>query len=193
MTLNKSVLNSVSDSPPSSPPLPSPPPLPMFPVPPVRNYDLTNRDSVRQLLSHRSSKTKFQELNSTLGEVITGFNSTTTPPHEENDLVIDEKPPSLKLKLLVKKPSQLTVPPKKIKIPKPLKSETLSSVYQDDEYIYPSLHDEEDEEAINSLMNASSSTGNNGDKAWNPKVKVKGVTPRSSGPPARKKAKVAAN
>ena len=148
-------------------------------------YDLTDRDSVRQLL--HSQKQHMKQLDSALGDALADFTE------EEEDLVIDEKPIKLKLNLGSASLNTANSSPKtpqrgnKLNNKKPLTtlmkqtsasvrskaSEDLNmtKVHQDDEYIYPSLELSDDEMDVGPTVNTSK------DDAWTPKVKVRGTLP----------------
>ena len=150
-------------------------------------YDLTDRDSVRQLL--HSQKQHMKQLDSELGDALADFPGGFEDTNE--DLIIDEQPIKLKLNLGAvgvgnrgRPPlaSAVTAAGPKSPVKKPLKavirqkpgvirskaSEDLNmtKVHQDDDYIYPSLELSDDE------MEVGPSVAVAKDDAWTPKVKV---------------------
>ena len=139
-------------------------------------YDLTDRDSVRQLLN--SQKQHMKQLDSALGDALADFGNED---EEDEDLVIDEKPIKLRLSLGQQQNSFLSAssPQKKMAHKKPvvirhrskaMEDLNMTKVHQDEDYIYPSLELSDDEMEVGpTVINAK-------DDAWTPKVKV----PRAS-------------
>ena len=135
-------------------------------------YDLTDRDSVRQLLN--SQKQHMKQLDSALGDALADFGNED---EEDEDLVIDEKPIKLRLSLGQQQNSFLSAssPQKKMAHKKPvvirhrskaMEDLNMTKVHQDDDYIYPSLELSDDEMEVGpTVINAK-------DDAWTPKVKV---------------------
>lgn len=128
-------------------------------------YDLTDRDSVRQLLS--SQKRSMKQLDNALGDALADMN--------DEDLVIDEKPLKLKLSIGGKQPtpsptksSPLNNIRKRLKKTnsKAMEDMRMTKVHQDDDYVYPSLELSDDE------MDIGGTVANAKDDAWTPKVKV---------------------
>ena len=165
--------------------------LPSRPIPPT-DYDLTDRDSVRQLLSNRNSKLasppKMKELNSALDDALAGFSDN------EDDLVINEEkhrtrlegPIKLKLKMFGRSQEQSSTPPVKKSnrsTSSNLMDEQMTKVHQDDDYVYPSLDLSDDE------LDIGRTTGSKDDGAWCPKAKVRGVAASKGERPSRDKAK----
>ena len=147
-------------------------------------YDLTDRDSVRQLLN--SQKQHMKQLDTALGDALADFGEDP-----DEDLVIDEKPIKLKLSL----GQQQRSPNRKTPAKKPLKTVirqrskamedlNMTKVHQDDDYIYPSLELSDDE------MDVGPTVINAKDDAWTPKVKVRGtLTPKNEPRAARDRSK----
>ena len=136
-------------------------------------YDLTDRDSVRQLLN--SQKQHMKRLDSALGDALADFGDED----QDEDLVIDEKPIKLRLSLGQQQPQKKLVgnSPKKRPLKtvirqrsKAMEDLNMTKVHQDEDYIYPSLELSDDEMEVGpTVINAK-------DDAWTPKVKV----PRAS-------------
>ena len=109
---------------------------------PAPHYDLTDRDSVRQLLN--TQKQHMRQLDSALGDALADFGPG------DQDLVIDDKPIKLKLSLggnpvNIKETSRMTKKkPLKTVVRQTARSKAMedmnmTKVHQDDDYIYPSL------------------------------------------------------
>ena len=132
-------------------------------------YDLTDRDSVRQLLN--SQKQHMKRLDSALGDALADFGDED----QDEDLVIDEKPIKLRLSLGQQQPQKKLVgnSPKKRPLKtvirqrsKAMEDLNMTKVHQDEDYIYPSLELSDDEMEVGpTVINAK-------DDAWTPKVKV---------------------
>ncbi len=143
-------------------------------------YDLTDRDSVRQLLS--SQKQQMRQLDTALGDALADFHDP------DEDLVIDEKPIKLRLSLGTAAmgetgPRKPLAPGAKSPPKRPLKTVirpvtagarskasedmNMTKVHQDDDYVYPSLELSDDEMEVGPSVILAK------DDAWTPKVKVK--------------------
>lgn len=137
---------------------------------PAQPYDLTDRDSVRQLLS--SQKQHMKQLDTALGDALADFHG------DDDDLVIDEKPIKLKLSLgnaaaagSALKPRSPMKKPLKTVIRQTVRSKAsedmnMTKVHQDDDYVYPSLELSDDEMDVGPSVTVAK------DDAWTPKVKV---------------------
>ena len=135
-------------------------------------YDLTDRDSVRQLLS--SQKQHMKQLDTALGDALADFHGN------DEDLVIDEKPIKLKLSLgAAATAGSAVAAAKRSPVKKPLKTVirqtvrskanedmNMTKVHQDDDYVYPSLELSDDEMDVGPSVTVAK------DDAWTPKVKV---------------------
>jgi hypothetical protein len=123
-----------------------------------RNLNLTDRESVRQLLIQQK-KRSLAELNDELGSALMGFGGDDRD--EENGLKIDFVTSS--------KASS-----KRTKKERPAKPNyfipTMTEAYQDDDYVYPSLDFSDDEEDVKLFEGRKDKDSN-----WNPKARVKTV------------------
>ena len=144
------------------------------PPPPTSSADLTNRDSVRLLLN--TKKNTINLLNTELGDALAAFSRD-----EDADcpLVIREEGPNKKQKTKSEAKKELLV------------DESGEEVYQDRDYVYPSLETSDDEEYGRSVK--ASMTSSKRDTLWSPKVRVKKGGGTASGAagsrPARENAK----
>ena len=143
------------------------------PPPPTSSADLTNRDSVRLLLN--TKKNTINLLNTELGDALAAFGREEDT---ECSLVISEERPTVKQKANFEVNNELI-------------EESGEEVYQDGDYVYPSLEMSDDEEYGRSV--STGSTSSKKDTLWSPKIRVKkggGVASGAAGArPARENAK----
>jgi len=143
------------------------------PPPPTSSADLTNRDSVRLLLN--TKKNTINLLNTELGDALAAF---SREEDTECPLVISEERP------IVKRKANFEVNNEFIE-------ESGEELYQDGDYVYPSLEMSDDEEFGRSV--STGSTSSKKDTLWSPKIRVKkggGVASSAAGSrPARENAK----
>lgn len=123
-------------------------------LPPTSSADLTNRDSVRLLLN--TKKNTINLLNTELGDALAAFSKDED---DDSTLVISEQCPPKKRKTIFEaKQEQLF-------------TEESEEVYQDGDYVYPSLDVSDEEEYRKSPMSAA--TSSKADTLWSPKIRVK--------------------
>ena len=146
------------------------------PPPPTSSADLTNRDSVRLLLN--TKKNTINLLNTELGDALAAF---SRDEDADSPLVISEERPTTKNK-------KANFEAKKERL---LVEESGEEVYQDGDYVYPSLEMSDDEEYGRSVTTGMTSSKR--DTLWSPKVRVKKGGSTASGAagsrPARENAK----
>lgn len=125
------------------------------PPPPTSSADLTNRDSVRLLLN--TKKNTINLLNTELGDALAAF---SRDEDSDSPLVISvERPTPKEKKTKLEAKKELLV------------EESGEEVYQDGDYVYPSLEMSDDEEYGRSVT--TSMTSSKKDTLWSPKVRVK--------------------
>ena len=122
-------------------------------LPPTSSADLTNRDSVRLLLN--TKKHTINLLNTELGDALAAF---SRDEDDDSTLVIREECPPKKSKKNFEAKPELFV-------------EESEEVYQDGDYVYPSLDLSDEEEYKKSHM--SGATSSKADTLWSPKIRVK--------------------
>jgi hypothetical protein len=157
------------------------------PNPPPDNVDLTNRDSVRLLLN--TKKNTINLLNSELGDALQAFKRDDDDEvgggGGGGEMVINEEQP----KIRENKPKRVRAPKKDIPI-EDVGGGSSKSVYQDSEYVYPSLEFSDDEDDGSPFVTASSASSlAKTDTLWSPKVRVKKGTGAAGSRPVRENAK----
>jgi hypothetical protein len=143
------------------------PPMPIKlmlpkPLPPKANFNvnLTDRDSVRQLMLDRK-KQSIRQLNDELGSALLSFKSDQDDMNEEEE----EERPKLHIDVRLKRPS----PKKASSVKSDYFIPKMTEVHQDDDFVYPSLDFSDDDDVDDAQLAAKADK----DTLWNPKARVK--------------------